>query len=49
MSIDDEAQALLKRWQSQQAGLMGHGNQLGDPNLGPDQSPFRIRTAWNRT
>jgi len=40
MGIEEEAQALFKKWQTQQNAMMGTPqHQLGDPGLGTDQSP----------
>ncbi|HUU87789.1 MAG TPA: hypothetical protein VMX17_08560 [Candidatus Glassbacteria bacterium] len=50
MSIDDEADALLKRWSAQQnriQGLNPNINQLIDGNLSPDQSPHLVKEGSN--
>lgn len=44
MGIEEEASALLKRWNAQQNSLMGKNtNQSGDPSLGTDQSPHLLQ------
>jgi len=50
MSIDDEADALLKRWNAQQSrvqGLNPNMNQFGDSDLSTDQSPHLIKGGSN--
>lgn len=48
MSVEEEAQALFRKWQAQQNAMAGGGGQnLGDPDMGTDQSPHLFENNSN--